>query len=269
MLRKLMKYEFKATGRSIVPLYGALLIFAILNHFIFNKINTSGISDSFMGIITFISVFAYGFIMAAVFVATFFIIVQRFHKNLLGKEGYLMHTLPVKPYKNILNKLLISIIWTIISCFVAFLSICIIAFSRDTFSFFITNLFSALSEIKHHYGSMPYVIGFELVLASLVSAFKLIIKLYASMSIGHLFNSKKVFLSFITFIGLSILENIANTILANIFYTNSIINITSFSLSSLNFFSEIIISSIIIQLIYFSIYFFVTNYILTNKLNLE
>lgn len=269
MLRKLMKYEFKATGRLLVPLYGALLIFAILNHFIFNKINTSGISDSFIGIITFISIFAYGFIMAAIFVATFFIIVQRFHKNLLGKEGYLMHTLPIKPYKNILNKLFISIIWTIISCFVAFLSICIIAFSKDTFSFFITNLFSALSEIKHHYGSMPYVIGFELVLASLVSVFMLIMKLYASMSIGHLFNSKKIFLSFVAFVGLSILEDICNTILSDIFFTDSIINITSFSLSSLNLLSTIIISSIIIQLIYFSIYLFVTNYILTNKLNLE
>ena len=269
MLRKLMKYEFKATGRSLVPLYGALLIFAILNHFIFNKINTSGIPDSFIGIILFISVFAYGFIMAAVFVATFFIIVQRFHKNLLGKEGYLMHTLPIKPYKNILNKLFISIIWTIISCFVAFLSICIIAFSKDTFSFFITNLFSALSEIKQHYGSMPYVISFELVLTSLVSVFKLIMKLYASMSIGHLFNSKKIFLSFVAFVGLSILEDICNTILSDIFFTDSIIDLTSFSLSSLNLLSTIIISSIIIQLIYFSIYLFVTNYILTNKLNLE
>ena len=31
MLRKLMKYEFKATARMLLPLYGALIGFAIIN----------------------------------------------------------------------------------------------------------------------------------------------------------------------------------------------------------------------------------------------
>ena len=35
MLRKLLKYEFKATSRILLPLYGALLIFALINKIFF------------------------------------------------------------------------------------------------------------------------------------------------------------------------------------------------------------------------------------------
>ena len=31
MLGKLLKYEFKATGRLVLPLYGALLVFGLIN----------------------------------------------------------------------------------------------------------------------------------------------------------------------------------------------------------------------------------------------
>ena len=31
MLGKLLKYEFRATGRLFLPLYGALVIFALIN----------------------------------------------------------------------------------------------------------------------------------------------------------------------------------------------------------------------------------------------
>ena len=101
MLSKLMKYEFKATGRTLLPLYGALLGFALINRILFRGSLDETINETFGtigNIANFISVFAYGCTMAAVFVVTFFVIVQRFYKNILGDEGYLMNTLPVKPY---------------------------------------------------------------------------------------------------------------------------------------------------------------------------
>ena len=94
MLGKLMKYEIKATGRTLIPLYIALLAFAIINKIFIG----TGLSDKLEGFgsIPFIlSIFGYGFTMAAVFIVTFFVIIQRFYKNLLGDEGYLMNTLPV------------------------------------------------------------------------------------------------------------------------------------------------------------------------------
>ena len=115
MLGKLLKYEFKATSRILLPLYGALLIFAfIVKIFIGTKLD--GVNMDFLGgIPAVVSIFTYGATMAAVFIVTIFIIIQRFYKNLLGDEGYLMNTLPVSTTSNISSKLISAIIWSLVS----------------------------------------------------------------------------------------------------------------------------------------------------------
>ena len=114
MLGKLLKYEFKATSRILLPLYGALLIFAfIVKIFIGTKLD--GVNMDFLGgIPAVVSIFTYGATMAAVFIVTIFIIIQRFYKNLLGDEGYLMNTLPVSTTSNISSKLISAIIWSLV-----------------------------------------------------------------------------------------------------------------------------------------------------------
>ena len=79
--------------------------------------------------------------MAAVFIVTFFVIIQRFYKNLLGDEGYLMNTFPVTTITNITSKLSIATFWNIVSGFVAVFSIIIMAFNPDAFSSFFRELF--------------------------------------------------------------------------------------------------------------------------------
>lgn len=144
MLKKLMKYEVRATGRILLPLYGALIAFAILNKiFFFGNVPLDKVNFEFLdGIPAAISIFAYGCIMAAVFIVTFFIIIQRFYKNLLGDEGYLMNTLPVATWKNISSKLIVAMLWTIISGFIAVFSIFIMVFNTETFSRFFLNFLS-------------------------------------------------------------------------------------------------------------------------------
>ena len=94
MLGKLIKYEFKATGRLLIPLYGALIIFAFISKifmgdFLYN-------SDSILGNIPqILAILIYVGIMVAIFVVTVFIIIQRYRTNLLCDEGYLMNTIPV------------------------------------------------------------------------------------------------------------------------------------------------------------------------------
>ena len=269
MLGKLIKYEFKATGRCLIPLYSALLGLAILLRIIFKAGLDEKINSTFgtLGnIANMICVFAYGFTMAAVFVATLFIIIQRFHKNILGDEGYLMNTLPVKPYLNIINKVLVSAVWTIISCFIAFLSILILFTTFSNIFDFLSELIHILVESYSNNGLLPYLLLFELFIACFIGLINPIIMIYASMSIGHLFNKSKILLSFMSFIGLSIISNIINSILMYIF-TNG--NFTIFDSPTLGTFGLILLLSIIIESIYFAIYFFITNYILNNKLNLE
>lgn len=280
MLKKLMKYEFKATGRSILPLYAALCAFALLIRIIFgNLYDISNMPDSFMAIVTFISIFGYGFVMAAVFVATFFIIVQRFHKNLLGDEGYLMHTLPLQPYKNITSKLIVSGVWSIISILVAIFSIFIIAANGEFFTKFSTEFLPELKRSFTVFKINPYILFLEIILCGIAQLSKLILKLYASISIGHLFNKSKILFSLVAFVGISIIENIISSII--MINSASHIHVNTIAASSDNFSFTlslgghpissylVILLPLLINLIYCCIYFFSTNHILKNNLNLE
>ncbi|MGL5086378.1 MAG: ABC transporter permease, partial [Clostridium sp.] len=195
MLGKLIKYEIKATARILIPLYIALLVFAFINK-LFSGNSFSSTSSSAIDIPAVISMIAYGCTMAAVFFITAFIMVQRFYKNLLGDEGYLMNTLPVKAWMNISSKLAVSIIWSIISIFIALLSIFIMAFSQDL----LYEIGKGITEIKNYIPEEYYGYGVEFIFYSFVSMIGSALMLFLSISIGHLFSKRRILSSFGAFI---------------------------------------------------------------------
>ncbi|NMA55206.1 MAG: hypothetical protein GX952_04665, partial [Firmicutes bacterium] len=102
MLRKLLKYEIKATARVFLPLYLILFTMAIVNKLI-SLIFPLGIETPKV-----VGMAIYSAILVGMFVATFVMILQRFYKNLLANEGYLMFTLPTVSWKLICSKLLVA-----------------------------------------------------------------------------------------------------------------------------------------------------------------
>ncbi|MBE6062696.1 MAG: ABC transporter permease [Clostridium butyricum] len=266
MLNKLIKYELKATGRNILPLYSGLIAISIILRILYSNFSLPNNNLSHLAIV--ISIFIYGFIMAAVFVATFFIIVQRFYKNLLGDEGYLMHTLPLMPSKNILSKLITSSLWSIVSCIIALVSIFILIVNKDFIDVFFYNILPGIKNIFEHFGSIAYIVSLEILILGILQLIQSILKLYTSISIGHLFNKSKIPLSIVAFIALVTLEGF----ITSIFYFNLDSIFESFAFSSDNSiygFNLLFTITIGLKAIYSAAYFFITNYILKNKLNLE
>jgi hypothetical protein len=268
MLGKLMKYEIKATGRTLIPLYIALLAFAIINKIFIG----TGLSDKLKGFgsIPFIlSIFGYGCTMAAVFIVTFFVIIQRFYKNLLGDEGYLMNTLPVTTITNITSKISIATFWNIVSGFVAVLSIIIMAFNPDAFSQFFREVFRALSEGYAELGVQLYIVIIEVIIAILIYLVKSVTMIYASISIGHLFSKHRILSSFGAFIVLNLITTAISSALGITFSHSNLAsmfhNINNSSLPVHLFLGFLIL----LNLVFFIAYFIITNYILKNKLNLE
>lgn len=262
MLRKLMKYELKSTARTLLPLYGALIMFALINK-IFIGTGLDGNNADFLGgIPAMISVMGYACTMAAVFIVTFFVIVQRFYKNLLGDEGYLMNTLPVPLWKNIASKLFVGVIWTVVSGFVAFISILIMMYYPELFN----EAFKALPELYREayemFGFNIYLVLFEILLAGFASMIAGIGMIYASISIGHLFNKRRILASFGAFIGLNMLSNIV----IGVFQISFFEYIYDFNLFNGH---GLIWAVIGITMISVCINFGICNYILKNKLNLE
>lgn len=264
MLRKLMKYELKATGRTIMPLYGALLAFAIINKIF---IGTGFHKLQGFGSIPFIlSIFGYGVTMAAIFVVTFFVVIQRFYKNLLGDQGYLMNTLPVSTMTNITSKLSIATFWNIISGIVAVLSIIIMAFEPVGFGKFFGELFRGLSEAYSKLGIQVYLIIIEILIAILVQIVRFISMLYASISIGHLFSKHRILAAFGAYVVLNLITAAISSSIGVAFSLSDLRNLHIESFWPIHLFLVFAISA---NIVYFIIYFIITNYILKNKLNLE
>lgn len=268
MLTKLLKYEIKATGRILLPLYITLVAFALLNKlFISNSVRAIISKLTFSGdIIILIFTSVYIFMLVTVSVATLIIILQRFYKNLLGDEGYLMNTLPVNSYEHVLCKFINAIIWIFIGFIVSVISVLILCYYPDLFNN-ILNLINTL--INKDSSVIVFIIKF-LILCILQTCTKIML-FYMSISVGQLNRNYKKLSAVAVYI---VVESAVSAIIGlisagssfdsidNVYFINSFFDV-------MPFFNKIFIIGLLSYIILFSVYFFLTNFIIKNKLNLE
>lgn len=265
MLSKLIKYEIKATGRIFLPLFLSILVFAGINKFIFAFDLQKGNVPSI------ITMSIYIVLMAGLFVMTFTMIIQRFNKNLLSDEGYLMHTLPVKAWGHIISKLLVSMLWIVTSSITALISILVITYQKGSISEILKGLATAHNRIIDQLGPSAYLLTLEIVLGVLLCLASGILIVYASIAIGHLFNRHKMLASFGAFIVLNTLTHIFFKLVSLIpgiahAYHFSLYNISS--PDSVRY-QLIICGGIFLLGILCAAYFTATNFILSKRLNLQ
>ena len=110
MLKKLYKYELYSLFRNLLPVYAAVLGFALLSRLSL-LIKTDNV---LLQIPSRISTTIYFFSIVAVFVVGMVVVVMRFYKNLLSGEGYLTFTLPFSATQHIVCKLLCGVLVIII-----------------------------------------------------------------------------------------------------------------------------------------------------------
>ena len=125
MLKKLLKYEFRATARTYGGMYLALLAASVLFGGSVRRWNGTN-SDAYSTLVGLLSL-VYTAVIIGTVVVTIMTIVQRFYRNLLGREGYLMHTLPVTETQLVTSKLISSTVWSLCSILAACLSFGILA----------------------------------------------------------------------------------------------------------------------------------------------
>ena len=133
MLGKLLKYEWKATGHSLLPLYLVVLAVSAVNSLMIH-LGSSGPSpqmvrlmDSGLGeVIQLIGFMLYFGVIMALTVLTVVVIGQRFYKGVVGDEGYLVLTAPVGLWEIPLAKCLIGLVFGIFSMITAAASIIIL-----------------------------------------------------------------------------------------------------------------------------------------------
>ena len=108
MLGKLLKHEFRATGRLMLPALGAVLALAVLANFSIRFIQVT--DNTFLTILFGLVIAAFVIGMVAAAVMTLVLMILRFYRTLLRDEGYLMHTLPVNVHELVWSKLIVSLV---------------------------------------------------------------------------------------------------------------------------------------------------------------
>ena len=124
MLTKLLKHEFRATARIMGPLYLILLAVALGFNFSARLMDTRNVV---LNILAALVILAYVAAIIGVFVVSFILMLQRFYKNLLGDEGYIMFTLPASVHQHVWSKLIVSAVWFIATGAVVVLSVFVAA----------------------------------------------------------------------------------------------------------------------------------------------
>lgn len=208
MLKKLLKQEFKATGRIFLPaiaIFAALLIVervGLLASDILANANDviSSIVDIFVGLVTALTVVA----LIAMFFVPIVYAVIRFYKNLLGDEGYLMHTLPVTEGTLIFSKFLTALCWFLVGTIAVVLFGGLFLFSLNPAEFAGTlgEIREVLGMAAENIGGMLYLVIVLIFLAMLAQVSYTILLLFSSMSIGQTSNSHRVLLSAAAYLGI-------------------------------------------------------------------
>ncbi len=187
MLRKLMKYEFQATARYFLPMYLLLLVLALVTRLTFSlafmQTDNTFVKSFLVDMPSVVMGFAYGAGLLAVYVITLLIIVQRFYKNLLGDEGYLMFTLPVTPVQHLWSKILTAFVWYMGGILITLLSF-VVLFAESTFFVDLADFFSALGEAMWKEAPHSWVLLLLLLVFLVTSLLHAILEIYGAIVLG-------------------------------------------------------------------------------------
>ena len=221
MLGKLLKHEFRATGRLMLPIYGALVILAVLGNLAIRFVNVTG--STFLTVVfgILIAFFVIGIIAACVMTAV--MMIGRFYRSLLGPQGYLTHTLPVSVHAHVWSKLIAALVWiiaTVLVVWVILLLTLLIQSGTDLGAMF--EGVPTWAEIRQgliEEGIAPgevTVMMIESLVIGLLGLILTCLHFYAAMAIGHTFAKNKVLMSIVVFIGISFVFNTLSSVVGSV-----------------------------------------------------
>ena len=212
MLRKLMKYELKATGRIMLPLF--LVMFAATLALSTNIRLTSNMDSRGNFILSTILIVLFVLSILAVSIISVLLIMNRFYKNLLGDEGYLMFSLPVSTAQNIFSKGLTALIWIICAILTGFVcGLAMVAIVGD-FSDFMPQVKDVWNIYVSYFGKNKAVLYLILfILTIILSMLEAVFKVYAAISVGHQWGNHRVVGSVLAYIAFSVIETVISLLL--------------------------------------------------------
>lgn len=260
MLGKLLKYELKRSARKFFPLVVGYMIVTLIFSLML-RYGDSVKSPNFLVIFIVVCI-AYGIAVGALFTVGFTISLTNFHKTLFTDEGYLMLTIPVKPYYHIFTKFISSVIWSAASMIVFVLSLLLIDPTEylDSVGDFINTLSNGFIEEP--------LTSFLICLYTLALFAGLQIFLYFVISLSNCFKHK-VLAGFAIIFGCNIISSMISSLAGDLSLWNMIFMPVSRLPATETAFNLRLVFMTMYQFAYILAYFLLTNFIITRKHNLQ
>ena len=265
MLRKLMKHEFRATGRVMGPLFGLLLIAALAARFSVGVLLES--DARFLNLLGGLFVTAFAIAIAGVCVMSLVLMINRFRTNLLGDEGYIMFTLPASVHQQIWSKLIVSAVW-FIATGLAVVAAGFILVAQQGFWLEIRRGFAEIfRHLTAYYAFNGTAFLFELLALIFVGCCVLCLEFYAAMAIGHSFANHKVLYSVLSFLGLQfVMQLLSGGILVGTNYDLLTVSLPSDGVLAMH---SVMLTVIASTAVFGAVYYVITTMFLKKRLNLE
>lgn len=220
MFGKLIRYEWKAMAHTLIPMYLLVLLISgingvmmrIRNHdlaTVLDRLDMPVFTD-FLQSMIFLLYFA---VIIGLFILTFVITVQRFYKGILGDEGYLILTVPVKPWQIPAAKCIVAMIFGILSAVVALISIIFMADQGWIIrNIMITDWAAMFYDLGRMIPLWPLYAA-EFLLASLLGTAAELYHIYLAIMLGQCSNSHKLVFSFLWYVVINIILSLVSWIL--------------------------------------------------------
>ena len=272
MLRKLLKHEFRATGRIMLPLFLILLATSVgANLSIRGMLDTD---NRFLNILGSLLIVAFVVAVIGVCVMSMVVMVQRFYKNLLQDEGYVMMTLPVSTHQHIWSKLIVSAVWFALTILIVCLACLIMAADVTVIGEIVSGCQDLFRHVTAYYAINGTAIVAEFLVMCFVGCCAMCLQFYASLAIGHSFPNHKMAWSVLWFFVLQfatqLLAGSLFALLDESWLHHLLMAWTEgWQLSGTAATQLMMLIVLLGEVIYGAVYYFLTTWFLKKRLNLE
>lgn len=189
MLSKLIKHEFRATARFMGPGILILLAFALASRLSLGGMINSG--NDLLALIGGLLLTGYIFLIIGISIAGYIYFIVRFCTNLMGREGYLMFTLPVSVHQQVWSKVITATVWMALAGLSIMLSVGMLFMGQIPVVEYLGTIFDWLRTMLHDLRLDSMLLGVSTLVLSVLTVMTGFLRFYAVLSIGCSFTHHK------------------------------------------------------------------------------
>ena len=196
MLSKLLRHEFRATGRIMLPVY-ALLLVSCGGCTLFGRLLGRYPESTVLSVVQTVFATLFGVTTFGMLLLTLVLMVYRFYKNLMTDEGYLMFTLPVSVSQHILSKAVMALVMGVLSFVAALVSTDLLSLDMSVGQ----GSVSLLRNLSAYPSDIPFML--EGILWFVLTALACVLFIYLCIALGHLAKKHRLLMAFVWYFVLS------------------------------------------------------------------